>query len=248
LSTQSRSGTRPRATNCGPSRWAAVNAQDSRKELAAFKGHTNSVHAIALSADGKTLASASADTTVLLWDLTRAERPARPLKALAQSERDERWQSLLDADAAKAFAAICDLSASSKETLALLKERVKPAPALDMKRIDELVTTLASDQFKAREQAKAELIKMDERIVPAIDRALADNLPLESKRRLEALRQELVGMVMQGDRLRNFRAVEILERIGTPEARQHLQSLADGVSGPSLTTSAEAALRRLQQK
>ena len=40
------------------------------------------------------------------------------------------------------------------------------------------------------------------------------------------------------------RAAEVLERIGTPEARQVLQALAEGAPGALLTTSAQAALKR----
>jgi WD40 repeat protein len=220
---------------------------DSGKELAAFKGHLDSVDAIALSADGKTLASASADTTALLWNLTQVKLPAPVVKSLTQSERDAHWQSLLDADAAKAFTAICDLSAATEETLVLLQERAKPAPPLDKQRVEELVAALESKQFNTREQAKAELIKIGERVAPAIDQVLAGNLPLENKRRLDELRQQVSGIVLKGERLRMHRAVEILERIGTPEARRLLQSLADGAPGALVTTAAQAALQRLGQ-
>ena len=37
-----------------------------------FRGHTGVINAFAFGADGKTLASASADTTVLTWDLGAA--------------------------------------------------------------------------------------------------------------------------------------------------------------------------------
>lgn len=218
---------------------------DTGKKLAAFKGHVDSVDAIALSADGKTLASASADATALLWDLTRVERTAAPVTSLTQSERDAHWRALLDDDAGKAFAAICALSAAPEETLALLKERVKPAAPLDMKRAEELIADLASNQFNTREQAKAELIKMGERVAPAVDRILAGNITLEYKRRLDELRQQTGGIVLQGERLRTHRAVEILERIGTAEARRLLQALADGAPGAQLTTTAHAALKRM---
>jgi WD40 repeat protein len=39
------------------------------KEIATFRGHTGTINAFAFTSDGKTLASASADTTVLVWDL-----------------------------------------------------------------------------------------------------------------------------------------------------------------------------------
>jgi WD40 repeat protein len=219
----------------------------SGQEVAAFKGHAGSVNSIAVAPNGKTLASASADTTALLWDLTRVVRPATAVKALAQAERDAHWQALFDGDAAKAFAAICDLSAAPQDVLVLIKEQVKPAPSLDMKRVQELIAELDSDQFKVRQQANADLIKMGERVVPAIDKVLATNVPLETKNRLEGVRKQLAGVSMQGERLRVYRAVEILERIGSAEARQLLQALADGAPGALVTTSAQAALVRLGQ-
>ncbi|HMF11982.1 MAG TPA: hypothetical protein VKE94_06735, partial [Gemmataceae bacterium] len=66
----------------------------------------------------------------------------------------------------------------------------------------------------------------------------------ETKRRLEDVRSKLTGLVLQGERLRAHRAVEVLERIGTAEARQVLQALADGAPGARITTSAQAALKR----
>jgi hypothetical protein len=45
--------------------------------------------------------------------------------------------------------------------------------------------------------------------------------------------------------LRPTRAVELLERLGTPEARQALAALAGGAPEAPLTLQAKAALRRL---
>jgi WD40 repeat protein len=45
------------------------------KALHTFTGHRAPITALSFSADGKTLASGSADTTVLLWDLSAIEKP-----------------------------------------------------------------------------------------------------------------------------------------------------------------------------
>jgi WD40 repeat protein len=218
----------------------------SGRALAAFKGHTMPVKALAFAPDGKTVASGSEDTTVLIWDVSKLARPAAPAKALQAADLSTLWQTLAQDDAEKAVAAMADLAAAPRDAVAWIRERVKPVARQDMKRTAELIQQLDSQQFKLREAAKAELLDAGDQIVPALDKALTANLlQLESKQRLEDLRGKLTGMILQGDRLRAYRAIEVLELIGTPEARQVLQTLADGASGALITASAQAALKRL---
>jgi WD40 repeat protein len=216
----------------------------SAKELTVLKGHRVAVNALAFSPSGKLLASASDDTTALLWDVTKIGRPALPAKAPAAGELEKWWQALADNDAAKAFAAMGQFASSPKEAVAWIKTQVQPATPLDLKHTQELLKELDHEQFKVREKVTAELLKLGEQLVPLLDKALADNPTVESLRRLEDLRGKLTAFVMAGDRLRAFRAVEVLERIGTSESRQVLQALADGAPGAQLTTSAQAALKR----
>lgn len=59
------------ADNYGGPPQITVYEFESGKKTHTFKGHVRGVSAIAFSADGKTLATGSYDTTVLLWDLTK---------------------------------------------------------------------------------------------------------------------------------------------------------------------------------
>jgi hypothetical protein len=113
-----------------------------------------------------------------------------------------------------------------------------------MKRVEELIAQRDAKQFKVRDQATGELLKIGDFLVPVFDRALAARPSPETKKRLEDLRSKMTSMVLHGEGLRAYRAVEVLELIGTPEARQVLQTLADGAPGALLTTSARAALKR----
>jgi WD40 repeat protein len=214
------------------------------KELAALKGHTMAVNALAFAPGGKTMASASDDTTTLIWDMTRIARPELPVKALTAGALESCWQTVADNDAARAFTAMSTLIAAPADSVAWIKERVRPVPPLDVKRISDLMHQLNDDQFKVRHKATAELLKVGELVLPVVDKALASGPTPEARRRLNELKKKLMAVGLQGQWLRAFRAVEILERIGSPEARRALQALAKGAPEALLTTSAMAALKR----
>lgn len=214
----------------------------SGQELAVFKGHTLPVSALAFAPGGKTLASASEDTTGLIWDVTKIARP-NPTKTAANL--DTMWQTLADNDAAKAYAAMGELAGAPAMTIAWIKQRVQPAAPLDMKRVEDLIGKLGDGQFRVRDTATAELLKMGEQVLAALDQALAGNPSAEAKSRLEGLRTKLTSVTLTGERLQAHRAVEVLELIGTAEARQVLQSLAGGAAGALVSRSAAAALVRM---
>jgi len=80
--------------------------------------------------------------------------------------------------------------------------------------------------------------------VPVIDKALAGKPALDVHRRLEKIRDALTSIALTGETLRVYRAIEVLERISTPQARQLLQRLAGGAPGAVATTAARKALQR----
>jgi hypothetical protein len=229
-----------------PGPGGAVHVWDvlTGKELAALKGHTAAVNALAFAPDGKTLASASHDTTVLVWDIRKITRPAAPARVLRPGDLETWWQALADNDAAKAVAAMGEFVGVPRDAVAWIKGRVKPAAPLDRKRAMDLIEQLDDGRFKVRDRATAELLRIGDLLLPVLDKALADNRSPETHRRLEVLHAKITGPALHGDRLRDFRAVEVLERIGTPAARQVLRELAEGAPGALVTTSAQAALKR----
>jgi WD40 repeat protein len=218
----------------------------TRQMLTEFKGHQGPVTGLAFAPDGRTLVSGSWDTTALVWDVQLALKKT----GLAQRELDPvavaaRWEDLADADAGKGWDAICALVGSPKQAVGLLAETLKVAPALDAARVQALLAQMDSPQFKERQRAEAELGEFGERVVPFVDKVLAAKPTLEVRKRLEGLLERLAAEPWSGERLRILRAVEVLERVGTAEARQVLQRLADGAPGALATTSAQAALQRL---
>jgi RNA polymerase sigma factor (sigma-70 family) len=218
-----------------------VNSGGERRR---FRGHAGWVERLAFSADGRTLASASGDTTVLLWDvagLTPAERqePAGPPERL--------WEDLA-ADAARADRAMRRLAATPEQALPLLRERLRPVAPPEAQRVRRLIADLNSERFAVRDQAARELEQLGEATEPALRQALAGHPSLEVRRRIEGLLGKWSGAVPAPERLRVLRAVEVLERVGSAEARRVLEALAGGAEGARLTREAAAALRRLGRR
>jgi hypothetical protein len=59
---------------------------------------------------------------------------------------------------------------------------------------------------------------------------------------------KLEMQILTGDTLRGLRALEALETIGTPAARQELDRLARGAEAALLTREAQASLQRLAKR
>jgi WD40 repeat protein len=217
----------------------------SWEELGQVMGHQGDITALSFSSDGKTLASGSRDTTVLLWDMTRY--PAGAKGQAANVDAPARWGDLLSDDAAKAFDAVCALVAAPDKALPFLKDRVRPAAQSDAAAIQHLIANLDDEQFSVRTKASDELARFGETAVPFLRKALEATPSPEARRRLEALLAQEPGRVPTGETLRSLRAIEVLEMIGTPEAKSLLQTLAQGAAEAPLTTAAQAALERLRR-
>ena len=213
-------------------------------EIALRDVHRGDIRELIVSADGRRLATTSIDHTVLIWDLNRlVTEPGSPLPAL-----DTLWKNLAEADAAKGRRAIELLAGEPTIALPLLRDRLKPAPVPDPKKLAGWIADLGSDDFDLRENAQDELARIVETASPALQKALDAKPPLEARRRIETLLKKLdPSAIPTGDALRSLRAVQVLEMIGSAEARAVLESLAKGAAGSRQTEDAKASLDRLSR-
>jgi RNA polymerase sigma factor (sigma-70 family) len=204
---------------------------------AEFRGHRDRVSALAFGPDGR-LFSGSLDTTVLAWDV----RPPRPEgdRALAAA-----WDDLTHGDAAQAFRAQGRLRAAPAEAVALFAARLEPARPIDPKRVAELIADLDSPQFATRDRAAAGLRQLGRPAAAALREAKEKSASAEVRRRASNLLAELEESPTAPEELRALRSVEVLEWLGTPEARRLLAQWATGERGAVLTQAAAAALGRL---
>jgi hypothetical protein len=201
--------------------------------------------ALAFTPDSRTLISASRDSTMLVWDVAGMTAPSPAPVGHPGANVTSSWKDLADEDAKVAFRAMQRLIDSPERSLALLRERLRPVAAVDARQIGRWLAALDSDRFVERQRAEAELAKQGDQAEAALRRFLAGQPTLEARRRAEQVLARLQGPVTEPEQLRQLRALEVLEFIGTDAAREILRSLASGAPDAKVTQDAAASLRRL---
>jgi hypothetical protein len=111
-----------------------------------------------------------------------------------------------------------------------------------------LIKDLDDDRFSVRDKASRELAELGHFAEPSLKKVLDRQPSLETRKRVEELLRKLEEAGPSPEELRVLRAVEVLEMIGTPEAKGVLESLAKGAEEAELTRQAQASLRRLAGK
>jgi RNA polymerase sigma factor (sigma-70 family) len=203
------------------------------------------VSCLAFAPDGH-LAAGHPDGTILLWDLPPPPHPPEPLAAKAL---DSLWNDLAGADAAKAWQAVWRLADAPADTLAWLRDKLRPIEPAPAELTRRLLADLDADSFEKRREAARRLKELGPLAGPALRQALVARPSAEQKRRIEEVLQELEAPAPpMAEALRALRAVSVLERVGAPEARRVLAELAKGVPEARLTQEAKAALERLARR
>jgi hypothetical protein len=217
--------------------------------LARREGHRGTVTGWAFARSGRTLATFAKDKTALVWDMAELSRTGKEKPVtLAPQELQDLWEDLASADAEKAHQAIGKLSHAPAQIFAWVKSRLKPVTEADLRRVRKLIADLGSAQFNVREAATRALGELQAVTETALMEALAKRPELEVRRRLERLLKNPGGPIENPERLRGLRAVELLERVDSPEARRLLSTLAAGAPEARLTRDARAALDRLTRR
>jgi WD40 repeat protein len=195
------------------------------------------------SPDGTRLATGNMDGTTLLWDLARlrakGEASAKRLDAKALVRL---WADLATGDAPRAYQAIRALRLAPADAVPFLAKHLEPVPE---ERYSPLIADLDDDSFRVREAAAEGLAQLGWRAEPALRGVLNTKPRLEVRRRVEALLAPLERRPPPAEVLRQVRAIQVLEQIDMPAARQLLERLAGGASAARLTREARAALERL---
>jgi WD40 repeat protein len=195
------------------------------KEHAAFNGHRGGVTAMTFIPGGKRLASASHDTTILLWDLQRIP-PLQAGKPLAAEEFDELWKDLGRNEASRAHRAVWRLATASPQSLTLLKKNLRPELFPSTKDMNRWLKGLGDESFAVRQKASEELAKQGIYARPYLTDGLANKPDIETRRRIEGLLAKSKTQPVPPELRQALRVIQVLERIGTKDALLIMESMA----------------------
>lgn len=215
------------------------------KRLARWWGELGTSQAVAFSPDNRLLATGGFDGTLLLWKVPQSD--GLP-DHLSPEEAVTFWQALAGEDAMLANRALAGLAAAPSQAVPLIEDRFPSIwKTQDAKRLARLVAELDDDGFVVRERATRELSEAGLDAADALRTAWANNPSPEARRRLEKLLAPLKNS-HEPKHLRAFRAIEVLERIGSPQSRQLLRELAGKPLPAEVREDIQASLSRIEQR
>jgi sugar lactone lactonase YvrE len=211
-----------------------------------FTGHKANVNAVAFSPDGSTLASGSSDTTSLLWDLWAAADPKAAVK-LEAKELTQLWDTLNSPNADSAWEAQQRLALGRDTSLPYLGEHLQAAGGAEppsKEQIAQWIKQLDDDNVDTREKAGTRLLEAGRAARDALTKALDGNPSAEASQRIKQILDKLADGDQASAILQPLRALEVLQHIGTPEAKEIVKKLADGKADTALTVAAKESLKR----
>jgi hypothetical protein len=217
-------------------------------QIAALQGHQGPVTGVAFARDGRSILSASTDTSLLAWDGTGQMKGGQfPAFVLDPPALTAGWTILASEDAKRGHDMLWQMVASPKEVLTFL-DTPGQLQLVDPQRINQLFKDLSSPKFNVRDKATRDLERYGEWMRGRLEEALKQPEELEVELRLQAMLKKLnagTALSLRQERIRLRRTMMILEQIADERAVTLLQSLAKGAPEVDLQQEAEDSLRRL---
>ena len=189
------------------------------------------------------------DNFLFVWDISKATSMTQPEPANLSGESLEgMWKSLTEKDIPFSYKSLRLMATAPEQTIAFLKDKLHPATKRDTTRVEKMIALLDDDSFEKREQAEQDLLALGSTAATPLAEALKGTLSPEARTRAQRILEKVQTPLPTGDELRNLWAVDLLEQIGTTEAKLVIAKIATGDADAWLTREAKAALQRLDKR
>jgi WD40 repeat protein len=215
-------------------------------------GTHHTVKDAAFSPDGRLLLTTSSADGGLVWDVAAPAPGVDPARQFGAGGVRTAWEALAAPSAEAAYPALVWLAGRGNEAVTVVQEAVGSTAYPTPERVAEWRAQLGAPVFADREDAERRLRwavgHFGGRYAADLRRAVGDHPNPEVRRRLARALAALDRFEPVADDVRAARAVEVLERIGSPAAQDALAELAAGPRDAWVTRDARAALARLQER
>ncbi len=224
----------------------------SEKELGIFRANDGFACSVAFSPDGRTLVSGHQGGTTVFWDLKTFKEPVseQPLSDVFTQNEKGLWASLDSADAREAQRTMQRLAAGGERAVPLLRTALqKPPEPLEAERVQQFLMRLNHDFASVRETAAKELAQLGAAADAGLRQSLQNNVTAEGRTRIEAYfasRPSRCAGIPSGRLLGTLRALQVLEEIGTKEAREVLDAMETAWPASYEKSEAQAAAARIR--
>src|SRR5262249_10610047 len=141
----------------------------------------------------------------------------------SRKEMERLWADLASDNEMTVYRTLWTLVIAPRPVLPWLRERLHPVAPAPPEQLTRLIRDLDDETFAVRAKAMKELEELGELAEPALRAALQGKPSLEARRRVEQLLKRLEEQMPTSERLRTLRGIAVLEKIGTPEARELLR-------------------------
>jgi WD40 repeat protein len=225
-------------------RWDLATGRRVRKFIGEHRGDLSCAAAFPFDAR---VVTGGEDGKAVVWN--GADHAAAPPAPADEEIRLEGpWAALAGEDASAAYEAIWAMTAVPQKSVPYLRNRLPQQQPVDSPTVEQLMTELDDERFTVRENATRRLAQLGDSIEPQLRQRLATTSSPEAGQRIEVLLDSLRPALADADTLRDLRVLEILERVGTPDARAALEEVGNGPSGSRLRSRAKAAIQRLDRR
>ncbi len=116
-----------------------------------------------------------------------------------------------------------ELVGAGDASVAFLAKKLKAHPAVNAERAAKLIAQLDATGFRQREKATKALIRMGPPVAPLLRARKPGSA--EAAARIKLILRKLSSGTLEGDALRRGRAIRVLQRINTPDARKLLAEI-----------------------